>query len=99
MFRSLLHLLAGRFAEEIDYLLAADFDFDDVTSSDPERAALAAESAVRYHREHPHRAQLSRRRGRRPGRTPAAPSHCITPVQSSSQRRRFGSRRSDFDRI
>ncbi len=86
MFRTLLSRLADRFAEEIDSLLAADFDFDEGGLSDSERSA----GAVRYHREHPHRTQLSHRRDRRPGGMPAAPAYCVTPVQSTSPRRRFG---------
>jgi hypothetical protein len=89
MFRTLIHRLAARFAEEIDYLLAADFDFDDAGFGDSERSAGAVHDAVRYHREHPHRTQLSRRRDRRPGGMPAAPAHCVTPVQSNSPRRRL----------
>ncbi len=90
MFRTLLSRLADRFAEEIDSLLAADFDFDEGGLSDSERSAGAVRDAVRYHREHPHRTQLSNRRDRRPGGMPAAPAYCVTPVQSTSPRRRFG---------
>lgn len=88
MFRASLHHLAARFAEEIDYLLAADFDFGDEEFSESDPAAGEVDDMLRYHREHPHRAQLPRRRDRRPGGAPTTYAHCITPVRAFALPRR-----------
>jgi hypothetical protein len=84
MFRTSITRLAARCAAAIDDLLAADFDGYEQSYESPEDTAGVIEGSLAYHRGHPHRVPLASARERRPGRVPAAPAHCLSPVQTAA---------------
>jgi len=81
MFRPTLTRAWDRLAAAVDDLLAADYDFDEPTLASGCDARQPTDGCG----EHPHRAPLRTARERRPGRVPAAPAQCTSPVRAAGR--------------